>query len=311
MKIITGIKSLPPQVSGIFLAFGATIIWSWNFIISRGIHTEIPPITLSFLRWAVAFAVISPFAFKYFLKDLTAIKRNYKYILLTSFLGVTIFNALVYIAGHTTEAINLSLIAITTPVFIIVFNRIILKEKIHFINILGITLTLSGIIMLICRGSLKVLLSISFSAGDLWMLSAAVIFAVYSMLVKQKPAGIGMTSFLFSTFGAGLVMLIPFFLYEITTSKPFTPGLRITIAVLYIGIFASIGGYFMWNNAVEKIGSSKAGIIYYSLPLFSTLWAILFLGEQVRMIHLISMFLIIAGIIIATKKNKEIIVSEP
>jgi drug/metabolite transporter (DMT)-like permease len=303
MKLIKKFKKLPPQVSGVCLAVCATIIWSWNFIISRGVHDAIPPVTLSFLRWTVAFAVIFPFSYKFFLRDLEAIKRNYRYILITSFLGVTIFNTLIYIAGHSTEAINLSLIAITTPVFIIIFSRILFKEKISFLNILGIAVTLSGIIMLICRGSLKILLGISFSAGDIWMLSAAVIFAVYSLLVRKKPGDIGMMAFLFSTFGAGLIMLVPFFLYEITSAEPFALSMRVTVSILYIGIFASIGGYFLWSRAVELIGASKAGIIYYSLPMFSTIWAILILGEKVQIVHLISMILIITGIIIATKKN--------
>jgi len=304
MEIIRKFKTLPHQISGIFFAVGATVIWSVNFIIARGVHEAIPPVTLSFLRWLTAFAVIAPFTFKYFRKDLPAIRANYKFILLTSFLGITLFNTLIYIAGHSTEAINLSLIAITAPVFIIIFNRIFFKEKIHFLNIAGITLTLAGVIMLICRGSLAILLNISFSSGDIWMLSAAIIFALYSLLLRKKPDNIGTMSFLFVTFGSGLIMLIPFVLYEVYYNNTAVFSGKVIISVLYAGIFASIGGFLLWNKAVAHIGAAKSGIIYYSLPLFSSFWAILILGEHIRLVHFTSMILIISGIVIATKKER-------
>lgn len=304
MKIVRKFKTLPQQISGIFFAVGATVIWSVNFIIARGVHDAIPPVTLSFLRWLIAFAVIAPFTFKYFRNDFTAIRQNYKYILLTSFLGITLFNTLIYIAGHSTEAINLSLIAITAPVFIIIFNRIFFKEKIHFLNIAGIALTLAGVIILICRGSLTILLNISFSAGDIWMLSASVTFSLYSLLLRKKPEGIGTMSFLFVTFGSGLIMLIPFVLYEVSYNNTVAFSVKVIISVLYAGIFASIGGFLLWNKAVAHIGAAKSGIIYYSLPLFSSFWAILILGERVRLVHFISMILIVSGIVIATKIKK-------
>lgn len=303
MKKINDHKPFSTQAAGCLLSVGATIIWSWNFIIARGVHDSIPPFTLSFLRWFVAFVVIFPFSIKYFIKDFPAIKSNHKYIFVTSFIGITLFNTLIYIAGHSTDAINLSLIAITSPVFIIIFSLIFYDEKINFLNTIGIVLTLSGVVMLICRGSLDVLLNISFSSGDIWMLAASIVFAVYSLLLKIKPEGIGTMSFLFSTFALGLIMLIPFLLYDLNSSTPISLNLTTIISILYIGIFASIGGYFMWNKAVEFIGASKSGIIYYSLPLFSTLWAILSLGEKVQAIHFICMILIVAGIYMATKKS--------
>lgn len=303
MNIISRFENMHPKISGIFLAIGATVIWSWNYIIARGLHDAIPPVTLSFLRWSIALAVITPFSIRHFIRDVPAIRKNFKYILTISFLGVTLFNTLVYIAGHSTGAINLSLIAITTPVFILIFSRIFFKERMNFFNISGILITVSGIILLICRGSLKVLLAVSFTRGDLWMLFAAITFAAYSFLLRKKPVGIGALSFLFITFATGLIMLIPLFLYEINSSGQFSFSINIILSILYVGIFASVGGFFMWNKAVEQIGASTSGIIYYSLPLFSSFWAVLFIGEHLQFLHFVSMILIIGGIIIATKKK--------
>ena len=158
--------------------------------------------------------------------------------------------------------------------------------------------------MLICRGSLETLLNISFSAGDFWMLSAAVTFSLYSLLIRKKPQGIGTMSFLFATFGAGLIMLIPFVLYEYAHNNTAVFSMKVIVSVLYAGIFASIGGFLLWNKAIAHIGASKSGIIYYSLPLFSTLWAILILGEKIQFVHFTSMILIVSGIFIATKKQR-------
>ncbi len=136
------------------------------------------------------------------------------------------------------------------------------------------------------------------------MLSAAVIFSLYTLLIRKKPEGIGTMSFLFVTFGLGLIMLIPFFIYEISVNNTAVYNINVIVSILYAGIFASIGGFVLWNKAIAMIGASKSGIIYYSLPLFSTLWAILILGETVQSVHFISMILIVSGIIIATKKHK-------
>lgn len=223
-----------------------------------------------------------------------------------AFLSVTLFNTLIYIAGHSTTAINLSLIAISSPVFIILIAHFMLGEKMSFSGWFGVVVTITGVIILICRGSLSVLLNISFSTGDIWMTAAAMIFAIYSILLRKKPLEIGRMTFLFATFGTGVVMLLPFFLVELY----FSPDLKFTFpvitSILYTGIFASVAAFFLWNRSVEIIGASKAGMIYYTLPLFSSLWAFLFLNEQFRAIHLLSMILIVSGILFATGWKKSI-----
>ncbi|HPJ34418.1 MAG TPA: DMT family transporter [Spirochaetota bacterium] len=291
-------------ISGILMAITATIIWSWNYIIARGVAENIPPVALSFFRWATAFIFIFPFSFKGLLRERQAVKKNIRYITVMAILSVTLFNTLVYIAGHTTGAINLSLIAISTPVFIILISHFLLKDKTSYKGWAGVTITISGVILLICRGSLKVLFNLSFSSGDLWMTAAAIIFALYSILLKRKSHEIGMLTFLLVTFGIGTAALFPFFIIE----RAFSPAINFTpsviISILYTGIFASIAAFFLWNRSVEIIGAAKTGIYYYTLPLFSSLWAFLFLGEEFKPVHLASMLLIISGILIATDIKK-------
>lgn len=292
-------------VLGYVFALGATAIWSGNFIIARDLNESIPPISLAFYRWLVAILVLFPFAIKKLISDWNLIKKNFKYIALVSFLGVTVFNTLIYIAGHTTTAINLSLISITFPVFIVLLSRIFYKEKITFNKTIGIVLVLFGVVLLITKGELEKLLNLSFAIGDIWMLAAAIIFAFYSILLRKKPKDLSISGFQLSTFILGLLFMLPFFIWE-TLNVPniqFEP--KIVASILYVGIFASLTAYVLWNNAIENIGPSNAGMIYYTLPIFSGLLAYLFLKETIGMIHLYSLLLILSGIFTATYKLKK------
>jgi drug/metabolite transporter (DMT)-like permease len=216
---------------------------------------------------------------------------------------VTIFNTLIYLAGQTSSALNLSLISITFPVFTIVLSRVFLKEPITAQRIVGVLIIILGVVLLISKGDLRSLMSLSFTIGDLWMLTASLIFAVYSLLVKHRPIEIRPLSFLGSTFLTGWLFLIPLFLFT-TDALPLGAYESVTIySIFYIGIFASVTAYFLWNRSVDLLGPSKASMVYYMIPLFSGILAFLFLDEKVSLIHLISGTLIISGILIASRRG--------
>jgi drug/metabolite transporter (DMT)-like permease len=292
------------ELKGYLFALGSTAIWSGNFIIARGLNQSISPISLAFWRWLLASIVILPFAAKHIQNDWQAIKKNIPYLTVTSFLAVTLFNTLIYFAGRSTTAINLSLISITFPIFIVVMSRIFFHDPITFRKTLGIILVAAGIIYLITKGEPEKVLDIKLAAGDLLMLIAALTFATYSILLKRKPASLGIWSFQASTFIMGTVFLTPWFLMD-RLSRPALPmSVGIALAILYVGILASLVAFFMWSKAVETLGPSRAGMLYYTLPLFSGLWSFLFLGEMIGYMHLISILLIIPGILIANSKSK-------
>ncbi len=293
-------------LSGYLFALGATAIWSGNFIVARGLSGIVPPISLAFWRWVVAVIVFLPFALKPVIAERQQLLQNIRYLSLTALLGVTVFNTLIYVAGHTTSALNLSLIAITFPIFIIVLSRLFYGEKVTANKMLGVALVTGGVVVLITKGKLSVLHNISFAVGDLWMLSASVIFAIYSILVKQKPKNLSICAFQLSTFSIGLLFLFPFFIWESITVAPVNYDATTVLSILYIGIFASLAAFVLWNKAIVTIGPSKSGMIYYTLPLFSGFLAYLFLNENIGMIHLFSALLIVAGILTANRVSKKI-----
>ncbi len=299
-------NNLKPQsiFAGYLFAIGATAIWSGNFIVARGLSESIPPISFAFYRWLVAVIVFTPFAIKALVQEWAIIKKHVIYFSITSFLGITAFNTLIYFAGHTTTAMNLSLISITFPIFILLFSRILFKEFITIKKGIGITLVLSGVLFLITKGKLSTLLYISFNIGDVWMLLAAIIFAIYSLFLKNKPKGLSIIALQFSTFILGLIFLLPFFLWEQTIVHQSFLNQTTIPAILYVGIFASLCAFVLWNKAIVVLGPSKAGMVYYTLPLFSGFLGYLFLHESIRMIHFYSMILIFSGIIVTNHESK-------
>ena len=291
---------------GYIFAITATAIWSGNFIVARGLHDSIPPISLAFWRWTVAVIVFFPFAAKTLIAERQTLKRHIPYLCLTSVLGITIFNTLIYFAGHTTTAINLSLISITFPIFIIILSRIFYRETITLNKSIGIFLVVAGVVLLITKGILSTLLSISFAIGDLWMLLAALTFAVYSILLKRKPKELSIWALQLCTFILGLIFLFPFYAWESLTLPAVEFDLKTVLAILYVGLFASLAAFVLWNKAIEIIGPSRAGMIYYMLPLFSGVSAYLFLNEDISIIHLYSGLLIIIGIVTANYETKKL-----
>ena len=293
-------------IAGYLFAFGATALWSGNFIIARGLNESIPPISLAFWRWAVAVVVFLPFALKPLIAEWDILKANIPYLAITSLLGITIFNTLIYLAGHTTTAINLSLISITFPVFVVILSRIFFRELITVNNGVGIIIVTTGVIVLITKGDISRLLNLSISIGDVWMLLAAIIFAVYSILLKGKPKQLSIWAFQLSTFILGLIFLFPFFMWEYVTASPVEYDANIIYSILYVGVFASLSAFVLWNKAIVTVGPSKAGMIYYTLPLFSGFLAYLFLKEGISIIHFYSAVLIFSGIITANYESKKV-----
>jgi drug/metabolite transporter (DMT)-like permease len=293
------------MISGYLFALAATAIWSGNFIIARGLSESIPPISLAFWRWVVAVVVFLPFALKPLLAEWHILKENILYLSVTSLLGITIFNTLIYFAGHTTTAVNLSLISITFPVFIIILSRIFFGERITVNKGIGIILVATGVVLLITKGTLSRLLSISFAMGDVWMLVAAIIFAVYTILLKGKPKGLSIWAFQLSTFILGLIFLFPFFVWEYATVSSVAFDTKTVVSIFYVGIFASLTAFVLWNKAIAVVGPSKAGMIYYTLPLFSGFLAHLFLQEDIGIIHFYCVLLIVSGIFTANYEFKK------
>jgi drug/metabolite transporter (DMT)-like permease len=296
-------------ITGVSLAVLAAVIWSGNFIIARSISPIVPPVTLAFLRWFFATVIIAPIAWNKFQQEKQIIWQHKGYFILTSFMGFTCYNVFLYIAGHYTTAINLALIgSVAAPIFAVIIAKIIFKEHVPLQRVIGLALCIIGIITLIAQGSLQRLITFRFAIGDLWSLLGALTFAIYNNLTKYKPKGVSDLGFLFTGFTFGTSMLVPFVIAEhiiIPTSIPF--NITVVSNVAYLSIGCSVLSYLFWNRSIHLIGPSRTVLFGNLIPIFSTIEAVVLLGEQFTSIHIISGIIVLIGLVIANitppKKN--------
>jgi len=197
------------------------LFWSGNFIIARGIQEFIPPFSLSFWRWALALLILIPFSARSFLRQKDLMLKHWKIILLLGILGVTIFSTFIYIALHSTTVTNTVLVNATNPIFIVIFSWIGFKDRISSLQVVGIVLSLLGLIWIICKGNPSFLMTLQFAWGDLWTLAAAACWALYTILLRQYPGRTDSIAFLTALFIAGLIFLAPLYIWEFFL--PFLP----------------------------------------------------------------------------------------
>jgi len=276
------------------------LFFAGNFIVSRGIQDLVPPLSLSFWRWALAFVFLLPFAIRPFLRQQDLIRTNWKIIGALGFLGVTCFSTFVYIALYSTTVTNAVLINATNPVLIVVFSWIGFRERPSPLQMLGIALSFFGILWIISRENPASLLALHFSGGDLWILAAAAAWALYTILLRFYPAGLSQAAFLMAIFMAGLVFLIPLYLWEIQARAPMILNRASVGGMLYLGIFPSILAYVFWNKAVGAVGANTAGVFNYLIPVFGILLAFIFFNERLQPYHVPGILLISFGIFLTT-----------
>ncbi len=289
--------------SGILLAFLAVIIWSGNFVVARGLNTTFSPISIAFFRWGIAAVVIVPLAYQNIKRDLPSLKHQWKFVLFMSLVSVTLFNTFIYLAAQSTPALNLSLIAITAPLYVVILNRIINKEFLRKRQIFGLIILFVGLVLLISKGNIDRLLEMEFTKGDLFMALAASLFGLYTVLLPRKKSG--NFSFVAATIVLGELLLLPLFIGEqLLTNTPLIFSGNSILQLLYIGIGPSIISFYLWNKSIAAIGSTKAATIYNTLPIYSAFFAFIFLGETILPIQVISSVVIIAGVLLVIQ-NKD------
>lgn len=290
-----------PSARGFLLALLATVVWSFNFIAGRGLADAVGPCTLALGRWLVALIAVLPFALPEMLRLRSHFRIRWRYYLAVGVLGIAYFNTAIYWAAHSVPAVNLSLIAASSPLFTVLLARLFLADPITPKRLSGIALALCGILILLTRGDLAALGDLSFHSGDIVMLSAALSFAVYTLMVRKKPAECGQMPFFGLTFAIGVACLLPLAVAELVRDGLPEPGVSLIGGVLYMGLGASLLAFWCWGKAISLIGPAKASVIYYSLPLFSGIEAVLMLGEPLLMAHFASAVLILGGLALATK----------
>ena len=293
-------KSMKQNTSGYLLALLAVVIWSGNFVVARAVADMIPPWQCNFWRWFTAFASILPFAWRHLREDWPALRRHRRYVVLMSLLGVTLMNTFFYKAGQSTESLNMALIAPTAPIIILIFSRLLYGEAITPRRLLGMLVVAAGIVILVSRGDMERLAALRFAPGDLWSLGGAASFGLYSLFMRHRGADLSVLGFSAATFGLGALFCVPPVLAEMCWLPPVQWEPAVITGVLYAGVGCSFGSFCLWTAAISRIGPVRAGIVYYSMPVFAAIGAHMVLNEAVNAAQVAGGMLIIGGILIAT-----------
>lgn len=277
------------------------LFWAGNAIVARSAAGEIPPIALAFWRWAVAALLIAPLAWPYLSRDVPLMLRNWPIMLLLTALGISIFNTFLYIAAHTTTAINIVMLQTAMPIVVVIATFLIFRDTLTRRQAAGIMASFLGTLTLISHGDPVVLLGLDFTRGDLWMLAAAVSYGVYTALLRLRPPVHGV-SFAFVTFALGAALLLPFYVAETAWVGPMPLSLGAAGAIGYVAVFASILAYMAFNRTVELLGANTAGLVVHLVPVFGTVLAVLLLGERLYVHNLVGIALIALGLWLATRR---------
>jgi drug/metabolite transporter (DMT)-like permease len=278
----------------------ASLFWAGNWVVSRGIRETMPPLALTFWRWVPVVIVLAPIALPALRGRWRDVARGWPVLLVLAGSGIPLFTAFVYIGLQTTEAVNAVILNSSLPVFTLLCSWAIDRERASLRQIVGLLVSLAGILVIVCRGDPAQLLGLGFHRGDFWILAAMPFWGIYTVMLKRRPKGLDGLPLLWVIGVIGLVLMLPFHAAETLLDRPPRLTWGSAATVLYLGIFASVIAYWCWNEGVAAVGANRAGFTIHLLPAFGTVLAILFLGEVFRAFHAAGIAMILAGVFIAT-----------
>jgi drug/metabolite transporter (DMT)-like permease len=278
-----------------------SLFWSGNVVLGRFIAGHIPPITLSFIRWAGAFLILLPFAARPLARDWPIIRKRAALMALLALTGFSAYNTMAYYGLQYTSAINGLLLQSVAPLFVALWCFVLFRDRLTLRQAFGICVSLTGVLVIICRGSLDVLFNIAFNRGDMWFVIALLIYAFYAAILRLRPAMHPM-SFLAVGMGGGALFLAPAMLLEIASGRTMVFDATSLVSMAYVCVFPSLLGYLFLNRGIELVGANRSAPFIHLVPVFGSVLAIVFLGERFEVYHAVGYALVFAGITIATKK---------
>ncbi|CAI09857.1 DMT family transporter [Aromatoleum aromaticum] len=280
----------------------ASLFWAGNMVIGRGLREAVPPMTLAFWRWTIAFALTLPFALPHLRAQWPRMKTHWRAIVVLGFIGVGCYNTFAYIALQYTTATSATLLNSFTPVATIALAFLLLGKRLTRLEAAGVVVSLVGVMIIVARGSLATLLGFSLNTGDLWMLLAVLTWGIYTVGLQWRPAGIEPMLLLAAFTAVGVAGLAPLYAWEIASGTLIDPSPATFAGILYIGIFPGFLGYVFFNAGVAAVGPSRASLFIHLMPVFTALLAAIFLGERPQPFHFAGIALVFAGIFLTTRK---------
>jgi drug/metabolite transporter (DMT)-like permease len=275
------------------------LLWAGNFIAGRAVRDDVPPMTLAFARHLIAFLALLPFTWHIVRQDLPLYRRHAGVIARTAIAGMAGFNLLVYAGLHTTTATNVLLLNSTIPVLIVLFGAALGCARIDARQGLGMLVSSLGVAVIIGHGELARVLQLQFSRGDLLAFLAMAGFALYSLWLRDLPAGVNRVGLLTAQLFVAAAGLLPFSAWELAQGARPALTLLGLGGTLYVALAASLLATLMYMAGVARVGAARAGLFLHLIPIYGALLSALLLGETLHGYHGIGIAAIVGGLLVA------------
>ena len=275
-----------------------------NLIVARGGVEYVPPISLAFWRWTLVFIILFIFNF-YFLKDkLRSIKKEFFKLFFLGAMGCGVCGAFPFLAGKTTTIVNMGIIYTSSPIFIILISSLFFREKINYLKIIGLISCLAGVFIIIIKGDISFLINLKFTMGDLWMLGAAVGWALYSIYLFYWKSDLAVFPrfTLIAFFGA--VSLLPFYILEENFFLKTNFDNNFLFWVSFAAISPGIIAFSLYTLTQKYLGASTTGFTLYLFTVYGAFYGIFLFQEKLELFHYIGTILVFIGIFLVKKKIK-------
>lgn len=283
------------------LMFVTPALWCVNYLVARSAPGVIAPHALALGRWIIAALVLGAFCAAELRDKRAAIRTEWRQLLVLGALGMWICGAFVYIGGRSTSAVNIGLLYAVSPVLIALASALWLRERLGPGQVLGVGLALAGVMHILLRGDWPTLLQLNINPGDAWVAVAVLCWTLYSLLLRAWPSAFGPLARLTLTALAGIVVLVPFTVWEAIAWWPTEWSWRALALVVAAALLPGAGAYGAYSIMQRELGAARVGVVMYLGPLYSALLAWLLLGERIEGFHLVGGALILPGIYLSTR----------
>ena len=278
------------------------LCWAGNSIVGRAARDLVPPAALSFWRWSFALALLLPLALPHLKRDWPVLRANWQIVALLGALAIGSSNILLYTGLQSTTALNSMLIQSALPALVLVVGALVMGDRTTPRQIAGVLISLTGVLAIIARGDAAMLWGLQLNIGDAIIGGAVLLWALYSVLLRRRPA-VHPLSFLAASMAVGIAVIAPLYAHELWSGRLIVPATGIALAIAYVSIFPSFLAYLFFNRGVELIGSAATGQYMNVMPLMGAGLAMLFLGEKLHLFHVAGLALIVAGILVAGRPH--------
>ena len=281
------------------------LFWSGNFIVGKAASIyEIPPFSLNFYRWLFAFIILFPFTYKEIITNKKYILENLGFFIILGITSITIFNSIVYYSLYHTQVISGVLMISTIPVWIMFIASLLKIEKTNIYQIVGVILSLTGVIFIITKADLELVKNLNFNKGDLSMVVAMFSWAIYSALLKKKTYKVSQIALLEVIIICGFIFLVPVYFIEMSLGYKVILETPFILTLSYVVLFPGIIAFFFWIKGIGFIGANRAGVFLHLMPIFGAIMAILIFDEKFMPYHFLGAIFIIVGITLSNRNKK-------